>query len=313
MPSVNDNFADAIEVQIATNGGTYTSPSLDTAGNTGEVGEPQIAGWEVSAWWKYTPSSSGNATFDTQLSTPTTTGTDTYVAIHTGTALNNLVQVAADDDSGGSRTSLISNLAVTAGETYWIQVGGFGTQTMNLVLRVTGPASGTGGSGGNANAVPATASAQVIPPTVTGSSQGAEVAAVPATATAQAIPAASISGGTIVEGAGPATATAQVLLPTVTGESGSTGGNANAVPAIATAITLAPAVSAGSDIDAVPATAVAQSNLPAVSTGSDVDAVPATATAAALAPVVTGSSSGGGSDQGFLNAWYSDGVTWTQI
>lgn len=144
MPSVNDNFADAIAVSIATSGGTYTSPAVDTAGNTTESGEVGGSSKNVSAWWKYTPSSSGSATFDTQLSTPTGSGTDTVMAIYTGTNFGDMVEVASDDDSGGSATSLISGLSVTSGTTYWIQVGGFGLMTMNVVLRVTGPATGGG-------------------------------------------------------------------------------------------------------------------------------------------------------------------------
>lgn len=149
MPSINDNFADAVEVAIAVDGGTYTSPAVDTAGNTTEGGEPAVsASADVSAWWKYTPASSGTASFDTQLSTPTGSGTDTYLAIWTGTALNNLVNVASDDDSGGSATSLISGQSVTAGTTYWIQVGGFGLMTMNVVVRVTGPKTGAAAAPG---------------------------------------------------------------------------------------------------------------------------------------------------------------------
>jgi hypothetical protein len=199
MPSINDDFADAIEVVINTNGGTYTSPPLDTDGNTTESGEPVVgSSANVSAWWKYTPTATGTATFDTELSTVTTTGTDTYMAIYTGTMLTDLVNVAADDDSGSTTaTSKITNLAVTSGTTYYIQVGGFGNQTMNLVMRVTGM-----------NTVGATGTDATI--TVPG----------PATATADAVAPATIVGESTVTGGGPATATAAAPAPTVSGTSG---------------------------------------------------------------------------------------------
>lgn len=180
MPSINDDFADAIEVEIATNGGTYTSASLDTAGNTTETNEvDEGASSNVSAWWKYTPASSGTADFDTQLSTPTSSSTDTYMAIWTGTNFADMVHVISDDDAGGSGTSLVNDLSVTGGTTYWIQVGGFGFATMNLVLRVTGPASSGGAITGAASAalsVTATAAGEITGPPVKFISQGAAVA-----------------------------------------------------------------------------------------------------------------------------------------
>lgn len=160
MPSINDNFADAIEVTIATNGGTYTSPAIANTGNTTEPGEPAVsASGDLSMWFEYTPSTSGTATFDTMLSTAIT-NTDTYLALWTGTALNNLVNVAADDDSGGAAggataSSRIPNHPVTAGTTYWAQIGGFGLAQINVVLRVVGPATGAG---------PAAASSPLVHP-----------------------------------------------------------------------------------------------------------------------------------------------------
>lgn len=245
MPSINDNFADAIEVVIETAGGTYTSASLDTNENTTEVGEPeQGASANVSAWWFYIPISSGTADFDTILSTPTGSGTDTYMAIWTGTNFGDMVLVASDDDSGGSGTSLINDLAVTADEPYWIQVGGFGLMTMNVVLRVTGPET-VSSPDGTVDAVPATATAEVLPPGVSGGSVGGgSVSAVTATATAEALPPSSVSGETVVSGGGPATATAEALPPNVSG--GAAGdGQITAIPATASAEALAPTVSDG--------------------------------------------------------------------
>jgi hypothetical protein len=154
VPSINDNFADAIEVEIATDGGTYTSPSLANTGNTTETNEPVVgSSGSLSMWFKYTPTSSGTATFDTQLTTAITS-TDSYLAIWTGTALTNLVNVAADDDGGGSGTSRVAGLSVTSGTTYWVQCAGYGNHQMNMVLRVVGPAT-TGGGGSPVDLTPA--------------------------------------------------------------------------------------------------------------------------------------------------------------
>lgn len=150
MPSMNDNFSDAIEVVIPSDGATYTSDALANNGNTTEPNEPSGTD-ALSMWWKYTPASSGVVTFDTQLSTANPSR-DTYMSVFTGSALDNLVRVATDDDGGGSGTSRIPDLSVTSGTTYWIQVGGYGFSTINVVLRAVGPAStGSGGSGVSLN------------------------------------------------------------------------------------------------------------------------------------------------------------------
>lgn len=145
MPSVNDDFADAIAVVIETDGGTYTSEPIANTGNTTEPGEPDVGASDaLSMWFGYTPATSGTATFDTSLSTAITS-TDTFMAIHTGADFASMVTVASDDDGGGSATSRVADLPVTAGETYWIQVGGFGFSQFNCVLRVVGPATTAGG------------------------------------------------------------------------------------------------------------------------------------------------------------------------
>lgn len=145
MPSINDDFADAIEVTIATNGGTYTSDALANTGNTTETDEPQHVSNSLSMWFKYTPTSSGTATLDTVLSTAIT-GTDTVLVVYTGTAVDSLTYVTHDDDSGGSGKSQITDMAVTAGTTYRIQACGYGFSEQNMVLRVTGPATTSGGT-----------------------------------------------------------------------------------------------------------------------------------------------------------------------
>ncbi len=98
---------------------------------TREPGEPQHAGLtnDASMWITWQPSASG-------IATVTTAGSDfdTVQAIYTGTALNNLVEVAADDDSGASLTSS-NRFNVTAGTEYHIAVAGFAGAQGRIVLQ----------------------------------------------------------------------------------------------------------------------------------------------------------------------------------
>lgn len=175
----NDDFADAEPITIATDGGTYTSDPFPNKNATTETGEPSPTGStsSLSRWWKYTPATTGTATFDTQLTVPgkTSTSKDTIIAVYTGSAVNALTKLASDDDSGGSGTSRIASLAVTAGTTYYLQVNAYQGRDMDYVVRVTGPASSGGGpvpiTGTLAVNTPAPAVAlagTAVPPTVTG-------------------------------------------------------------------------------------------------------------------------------------------------
>lgn len=88
---------------------------VDTTTWTTEGSEP--GGVFNTAWTKVTPSVSGVFILDTIGS-----NYDTVLTVYTGTALNNLVSVGSDDDSGGSSTSKLT-LSLTGGTTYYIQVG----------------------------------------------------------------------------------------------------------------------------------------------------------------------------------------------
>lgn len=76
----------------------------DSAGATREPGEPRHAGLRGSnsVWYTWTAPVAGIATFDTQGSTY-----DTVLAVYTGGGLENLVEVAGDDDGGGFHTSRV--------------------------------------------------------------------------------------------------------------------------------------------------------------------------------------------------------------
>ena len=88
------------------------------AGSSREPGEPAHAGRSSSnsVWYTWTAPLAGIATFDTQGST-----FDTVLAVYTGPSLDNLVEVASDDDSGGFHTSRVQWNA-TENTTYHVAI-----------------------------------------------------------------------------------------------------------------------------------------------------------------------------------------------
>jgi subtilisin family serine protease len=127
-PPPNDNFAN----QIALTGETATSKGSNS-GATGEVGEPIQSGPINSAWWSWTAPTSGIYNIDTRGS-----NFDTYLSVYNGSALGNLTLIGANDDAGGSLTSLVS-LNATAGTTYRIAVDGFSSITGAIQLNIAPP------------------------------------------------------------------------------------------------------------------------------------------------------------------------------
>jgi len=129
IPAVNDDFADSEEV--FGNSGTVNGANWFA---TLEVDEPEnpVNDGGASIWYNWTPSSSGDTVISTDGS-----GFDTIMALYTGTALNNLVLIDADDDGGEGSRSLIEFTAV-AGTTYHISVDGYsgreGTVVFNWLL-----------------------------------------------------------------------------------------------------------------------------------------------------------------------------------
>ncbi len=86
-----------------------------------------------SVWYCWTAPANGLEVFDTIGS-----DFDTVLAAYTGDTVSNLTSVAADDDSGGDRTSRLSFNAI-AGTTYHIAVDGYTTTNVssaggNIVL-----------------------------------------------------------------------------------------------------------------------------------------------------------------------------------
>jgi len=128
QPPFNDYFPNALTVSAG-------SAALGSNVNASkEEGEPNHAGFTGghSDWWKLTTASTG-------LVTVTTVGSDfdTLLAVYTGSAVNALTQVAANDDCPGfGLRSCVTFLAV-AGTTYRIAVDGFGGATGNIQLNVS--------------------------------------------------------------------------------------------------------------------------------------------------------------------------------
>jgi PASTA domain len=127
-PPPNDAFAAA---QVLT-GRTATVSGLNKDA-TKEVGEPNHAGnaGGASVWYRWTPPADGRATLSTCGSE-----FDSLLAAYTGDSLDALVEVASNDDSCGTKSSL--SLAAEEGVTYRIAVDGSDgtTGAFTLALRL---------------------------------------------------------------------------------------------------------------------------------------------------------------------------------
>jgi len=127
-PVPNDDFADAEVLS--------SLPALRTQSTVGaarEANEPQDCGSiGATVWFEYQPTVSGRIAADTF-------GSDynTVLAVHQGTSLSGLTPMGCNDDSGGLQSRVTFD--AVAGETYWLQVGGFDGATGNLDLEVVGP------------------------------------------------------------------------------------------------------------------------------------------------------------------------------
>jgi len=126
---VNDNFANATRLS-----GTSLSMNGSNAGATKQTGEPLHAGNSGghSVWYSWTATQSGIVSLNTAGS-----NFDTLLAVYTGSAVNALTKVAANDDSPFSRTltSALSFNAV-AGVTYYFAVDGYDGATGKIVLNL---------------------------------------------------------------------------------------------------------------------------------------------------------------------------------
>jgi hypothetical protein len=131
----NDNFANAFPISGASGTANGT-----TVGASKEAGEPNHAGntGGKSAWYRWTPSSSGTVILDTVGSS-----FDTLLAVYAGTSVGSLSLVAQNDDivTGSNPQSRVT-FTVTAGTVYRIAVDGYNGDSGTAVLNwseVSGP------------------------------------------------------------------------------------------------------------------------------------------------------------------------------
>lgn len=122
----NDLFAAS-----ATMTGNSGSTTKNTEHATTETGEPTPAGCgRASVWYSWTPSVSGDATIQT-----TGSDYDTVLGLYTGSAVNALTELAANDDQvpGSVFTSKVTK-HVTAGTTYRVAADGCAGDSGALTL-----------------------------------------------------------------------------------------------------------------------------------------------------------------------------------
>jgi hypothetical protein len=125
----NDNFVN----RIALTGDSANSTGTNI-GATGEVGEPAQSGPINSAWWSWTPSTSGFFQIDT-IGSNSNGNSDTYLSVFEGSAVDNLTLIGANDDGGGNLDSLV-NVNATPGTTYQLAVDGWSNRTGPIDLNI---------------------------------------------------------------------------------------------------------------------------------------------------------------------------------
>ena len=125
-PPINDAFGSPMVVSgfPATAFGTNIDATL-------EIDEPTPGGpAEASVWFAWTAPQTGAVQVDTLGS-----DFDTWLAVWTGTALDNLTLIADNDDYGNLQSAVFAN--VNAGITYRIAVYGFSSSRGNISLNIT--------------------------------------------------------------------------------------------------------------------------------------------------------------------------------
>lgn len=146
-PPPNDNFADAIVLSGAS--GTQTGTRTNHA--TFEANEPVCAYGTTTntVWFKWTAPSNGTFHISTLGSRNSTNAEwDAVVGAYTGTMLTDLVTVPGLPSGNPQDTGLEETMqfAVTAGTTYYFQMGGYGAppdNAINVLLTWSFVGSGT--------------------------------------------------------------------------------------------------------------------------------------------------------------------------
>ena len=123
-PPANDNF---INAQIITGPSGFTAATAN-AEATGEWGEPNHAGVSTplnSIWYRWTAPVTRSMTIQAFASS----GYNPAMGVYTGSSVNSLTLVAANDNAGNFYFySRVTFLAI-AGTTYHIAIDGFGSET----------------------------------------------------------------------------------------------------------------------------------------------------------------------------------------
>ncbi|MBI4493220.1 MAG: IPT/TIG domain-containing protein [Chloroflexi bacterium] len=150
LPPSNDSFASASVLSVP------GSASGSTLLATLEAGEPSPACGPIgkTVWYRLVPEATGTLSASTAGS-----GFDTLLALYSGSSLATLTQLACDDESGGGGTSRLSG-AVRAGQTYYLQLGGYYSEAGSFVLNawLDPPPSNDSFASASTLSVPGTAS-----------------------------------------------------------------------------------------------------------------------------------------------------------
>ena len=120
----NDDFTDAIE--LAGGSGGVNGSTIDATGEPDEPA-PESAEPLTSVWYRWTAPRDGTVVFDTCGS-----GYDTFLAGYTGSAVDDLTVVAANDDACDLQSRI--SFPVASGEVYRIQVDGWSAATGDFLL-----------------------------------------------------------------------------------------------------------------------------------------------------------------------------------
>ncbi len=166
-PPPNDNFSNRVSLP-SLNGSSWGFPAvLSTFSATREGTEPLHAGNSggKSVWFYWQAPDNGIVNLSTHGSSY-----DTLLAVYTGTSLNALTPVAANDDGENNDGSSTTGFSVTAGTTYSIAVDGYNGAGGILQLTLTFSAGATGpANDSGSNAIQITGASA----SVTGSNIGA--------------------------------------------------------------------------------------------------------------------------------------------
>lgn len=132
----NNNFANRIALT-----GASVSTTGTNIGASLQAGEPRIVGQQGghSVWWSWTAPATGLVTISTSGS-----DFDTLLGVYTGSAVNSLRLMAANDDQNLARNILTSRVIfrAVAGTRYQIAVDGYHGATGHIALHIS-PGSGT--------------------------------------------------------------------------------------------------------------------------------------------------------------------------